>query len=121
MEDAEAAGGQDLEGVGLFRTEFVFLGLPRADRRGAGEDHPQAFRPFGDRRVVVRTLDAGADKPLAFADLDPRRTPPSAGAGSGWLLAERPELFIDPLRGTGDRRDRRTGLICVMAVYVAMV
>ena len=59
--------------------------LPRRRQRPSldwqTETYRQVFEPFGDRCVVVRTLDAGADKPLAFADLGPRATPPSADAG----------------------------------------
>ena len=72
VKDAEEAAALDLEGVGLFRTEFVFLS---ADKAPTVEEQTEIYRkvmaPFGDRRVVVRTLDAGADKPLAFADLGP--------------------------------------------------
>jgi phosphotransferase system enzyme I (PtsI) len=74
----------DLEGVGLFRTEFVFLS---SDKAPTVEEQTEIYRkviaPFGDRRVVVRTLDAGADKPLAFADLGRRRTRPWVDAGCG--------------------------------------
>ncbi|NED97339.1 phosphoenolpyruvate--protein phosphotransferase [Phytoactinopolyspora alkaliphila] len=75
-EDATAAAGQDLEGVGLFRTEFLYL-----DRASAPsvEEQTQSYlavlRPFGERRVVVRTLDAGADKPLPFAPTGDEENP----------------------------------------------
>ena len=80
-QDAEAAGALDLEGVGLFRTEFVFLSAdkaPTVDEQA--EIYRKVFRPFGGRRVVVRTLDAGADKPLAFADLGPGGEPGARSA-----------------------------------------
>ncbi|UYM25867.1 hypothetical protein NQP46_31665 [Streptomyces albus] len=63
-----AAAGADSEGVGLFRTEFLYL--DRASAPGAEEQreaYRQVFEAFAGRRVVVRTLDAGADKPLPFA------------------------------------------------------
>ncbi|NHN57339.1 phosphoenolpyruvate--protein phosphotransferase, partial [Calidifontibacter sp. DB0510] len=76
VEDAVSAGAQDLEGVGLFRTEFVFLSADNAPTvEQQTEIYTQVLQPFGDRRVVVRTLDAGADKPLTFADLGPEENP----------------------------------------------
>ncbi len=76
VEDAEEAGPQDLEGVGLFRTEFVFLSATTAPTLEEQTDiYTKVFAPFGGRRVVVRTLDAGADKPLAFADLGEEENP----------------------------------------------
>ncbi|MFU2342953.1 phosphoenolpyruvate--protein phosphotransferase [Streptomyces albidoflavus] len=63
-----AAARADSEGVGLFRTEFLYL--DRASAPGAEEQreaYRQVFEAFAGRRVVVRTLDAGADKPLPFA------------------------------------------------------
>lgn len=74
--DAAAAAPLDLEGSGLFRTEFLFLDreqAPTVEEQTA--TYTSVLESFGDRRVVVRTLDAGADKPLAFADLGPEENP----------------------------------------------
>ncbi|CEA07075.1 Phosphoenolpyruvate-protein phosphotransferase [Arthrobacter saudimassiliensis] len=65
--DAEKAAAAGAEGVGLLRTEFCFLGR---DTEPSHEEQVQAygsvFAAFPGRKVVVRTLDAGADKPLPF-------------------------------------------------------
>ncbi|MFJ2620005.1 phosphoenolpyruvate--protein phosphotransferase [Glutamicibacter sp. NPDC087344] len=65
--DAQAAASAGAEGVGLLRTEFCFLGR---DTEPTHEEQVQAygavFEAFGGKKVVVRTLDAGADKPLPF-------------------------------------------------------
>ncbi|MGC3992877.1 MAG: phosphoenolpyruvate--protein phosphotransferase [Propionicimonas sp.] len=74
--DAHKAAAQPVEGVGLFRTEFLFLDrdtMPTLEEQTA--TYTEVFTAFGDRRVVVRTLDAGADKPLKFADLGPEENP----------------------------------------------
>ena len=58
----------EAEGVGLFRTEFLYL--DRADAPAVEEQveaYRRVFGPLDGRKIVVRTLDAGADKPLAFA------------------------------------------------------
>ncbi|PBC76893.1 phosphoenolpyruvate--protein phosphotransferase [Streptomyces sp. TLI_235] len=63
-----AAAAADSEGVGLFRTEFLYLDREQAP--GLAEQtaaYRAVFEAFAGRRVTVRTLDAGADKPLPFA------------------------------------------------------
>jgi len=72
----EAAVAAGAEGVGLFRTEFCFL--DRAQAPSVQEQvmaYEQVFAAFGGRRVVVRTLDAGADKPLPFVTADDEPNP----------------------------------------------
>lgn len=67
-EDPERAAAHDCEGVGLLRTEFLFLDRvtePTQEEQYAA--YARLFRAFGDRVVTVRTLDVGSDKPLAFA------------------------------------------------------
>ncbi|MCZ9294405.1 phosphoenolpyruvate--protein phosphotransferase [Corynebacterium meitnerae] len=74
--DVASAAAMDIEGTGLFRTEFLFLDraeAPSVEEQAAA--YTEVLRAFGSRRVVVRTLDAGADKPLAFADLGPEDNP----------------------------------------------
>jgi phosphoenolpyruvate-protein phosphotransferase (PTS system enzyme I) len=76
VDDAHAAAAQAVEGVGLFRTEFLFLDrdtMPTVAEQTA--TYTEVLKAFGERRVVVRTLDAGADKPLKFADLGPEENP----------------------------------------------
>ncbi|WP_306795901.1 putative PEP-binding protein, partial [Cellulomonas sp. GbtcB1] len=61
----------------LLRTEVLFLGrqqAPTVDEQAAAYARvPRALGP--DRKVVVRTLDAGADKPLAFSNLHAEENP----------------------------------------------
>lgn len=76
LEDAERAAAQDVEGVGLFRTEVLFLDRSSAPTlQEQTEAYARVFTAFGDRKVVVRTLDAGADKPLAFVDVAAEENP----------------------------------------------
>ncbi|GAA6525213.1 phosphoenolpyruvate--protein phosphotransferase [Intrasporangium sp. DVR] len=119
VEDAVAAGALDLEGVGLFRTEFVFLSAAKAPTVAEQtEIYRQVLEPFGARRVVVRTLDAGADKPLAFADLGPEENP-ALGRRGLRLSAERPELLDAQLEALAVAA-RETGAdVRVMAPMVA--
>ncbi len=74
---ARAAADGPVEGVGLFRTELCFLN--RHDEPSVAEQtevYAEVLSAFGpDRTVVVRTLDAGSDKPIAFATLEGEDNP----------------------------------------------
>ena len=64
---ARAAAAAGAEGVGLLRTEFCFIDRdtePSVEEQA--DAYGQVFAAFDDHKVVVRTLDAGADKPLPF-------------------------------------------------------
>ncbi len=65
--DAVAAANLNAQGVGLFRTEFCFLerdSEPTVEEQSAA--YKGVFDAFPGKKVVLRTLDAGADKPLPF-------------------------------------------------------
>jgi phosphoenolpyruvate-protein phosphotransferase/dihydroxyacetone kinase phosphotransfer subunit len=89
---------QGAEGVGLLRTEFLFL-----DRQTPpGEDeqlsaYREIARALGGRTLVLRTLDAGADKPLAFLAQAQEDNPFLGRRGLRLSLAE-PELLRTQLR-----------------------
>ncbi|WP_340555967.1 phosphoenolpyruvate--protein phosphotransferase [Streptomyces sp. GSL17-111] len=76
LHELPAAAAADSEGVGLFRTEFLYLDREEAP---TGEEQTAAYRQvfaaFPGRRVVVRTLDAGADKPLPFVTAADEQNP----------------------------------------------
>ncbi|WP_436495415.1 phosphoenolpyruvate--protein phosphotransferase [Actinokineospora sp. HUAS TT18] len=87
----------DIEGVGLFRTEFLFLDRTEAptvaEQRAV---YREVLAPLAGRKVVVRTLDAGADKPVPYACPDPEDNPALGvrGLRTSW---RRPELLRDQL------------------------
>ena len=76
-EGAAKAAGEPVEGVGLFRTELCFLNRKdEPDVEQQAEIYAGVLAPFGaDRAVVVRTLDAGSDKPIAYATLTGEENP----------------------------------------------
>lgn len=120
-DDARKAAAKDLEGCGLFRTEFLFL-----DREAAPslEEQTQTYREvleaFGKRKVVVRTLDAGADKPLAFADLGPEENP-ALGRRGLRLSQVRQDLLDTQLQALAAARQGSEADVWVMAPMVATV
>ncbi|MFI5167691.1 MAG: phosphoenolpyruvate--protein phosphotransferase [Thermoanaerobaculales bacterium] len=68
------AGGA--EGVGLFRTELLFMDRPQAPSEDEqAEVYAEAARLANGRRVIVRTLDVGGDKPIPYLHLPEERNP----------------------------------------------
>jgi phosphoenolpyruvate-protein phosphotransferase len=74
--DLDATVGSGAEGVGLFRTEFLFLErttAPSEDEQA--ELYTQVLSGFSGSKVVIRTLDAGSDKPLPFLNAGDEENP----------------------------------------------
>ncbi|MBE4694149.1 phosphoenolpyruvate--protein phosphotransferase [Brevibacterium casei] len=119
VDDAELAGAEDVEGVGLFRTEFVFLSAVSAPSvEEQTEIYRKVFAPFAGRRVVVRTLDAGADKPLAFADLGPEENP-ALGRRGLRLSQARPDVLTAQLEALAAAAEATGADVRVMAPMVS--
>ena len=121
-ESARKAAAQPIEGVGLFRTELCFLN--RQDEPSAEEQaeiYAQVLEPFdGEQYVVVRTLDAGSDKPVAFATL-PGEENPALGVRGLRLSWANPALLEHQLDGIAEAAKRTGTQTWVMAPMVATV
>ncbi len=96
VEQSLTLGG---EGVGLLRSEFLYLDRNRApspeEQAGTYSAIARALGP--ERNLVVRTLDVGGDKPLAYVPMD-AETNPFLGLRGIRLCLERPELLREQLR-----------------------
>ncbi len=98
LSDARRALEAGAEGVGLLRTEFLFL-----ERSTAPSEEEQVallqpiFEAMGDRPVVVRTLDVGGDKELAYVNLG-HEDNPFLGTRAIRLYRQRPDLIEPQLR-----------------------
>jgi len=118
-DDAHRAAAVDCEGVGLFRTEGLYLGRqtePTVDEQEAA--YREVFGIFGGRRIVVRTLDAGADKPLAFVDMGAEENP-ALGVRGLRVARRHPQLLVGQLTALG-RAAAATGAdVRVMAPMVS--
>ncbi len=122
-ESARHAAEAPVEGVGLFRTELCFLDRrdePSADEQAAiyGEVL-EAFKGEA-RHVVVRTLDAGSDKPIAFATLDDEENP-ALGVRGLRLSVHNPGLLERQLDGIAAAAEASGTETWVMAPMVATV
>jgi phosphotransferase system enzyme I (PtsI) len=109
----------DAEGVGLYRTEFMFLERPDApsveEQRGA---YARVFHAFTGRKVVVRTLDAGADKPLRFVT-QPDEPNPALGLRGLRTSRRFPELLDGQLRAIARAAAGSGADVWVMAPMVS--
>jgi multiphosphoryl transfer protein len=97
VDDAKAAADAHADGAGLVRTEFLFQSRsepPSVDEQEAV--YRAITDAFGGRRVVFRTLDAGADKPLPFLHAE-RETNPYLGVRGIRLALQHPELLRQQL------------------------
>lgn len=121
VEDAVKAAKEDVEGVGLFRTEVLFLESKTAPTVAAQtKAYTEVFQAFGDRKVVVRTLDAGADKPLAFAPSEEEENP--ALGVRGLRMDKRfPQLLDDQLTAIAAAAKATGANAWVMAPMVSTV
>ncbi|MGY1811502.1 phosphoenolpyruvate--protein phosphotransferase [Blastococcus sp. SYSU D00820] len=118
---ARAAVAAHAEGIGLLRTELAFLGRaeePSVEEQAAG--YADVLTACAGRRVVVRTLDAGSDKPLAFAT-PPAEANPALGV-RGLRVARRDPGLLDRQLDAIAAAAGRTGTTpWVMAPMVATV
>ncbi|WP_431804875.1 phosphoenolpyruvate--protein phosphotransferase [Halobacillus andaensis] len=97
-EDVEGVLNNGGEGVGLYRTEFLYMGknqLPTEDEQY--EAYSSVLKQMGDKPVVVRTLDIGGDKELDYLDL-PDEMNPFLGYRAIRLCLERDDIFRVQLR-----------------------
>ena len=88
------------EGVGLFRTEVIFLDPKRVTEPTEEEQfaiYRDVAKAFGGQPVIIRTLDIGGDKEVAYLDL-PREDNPFLGVRGLRLCLEHPDLFRTQLR-----------------------
>src|SRR3954453_3049733 len=120
-ESARAAATGPVEGVGLFRTELCFLN--RVDEPSAEEQaaiYGEVLAPFAGRYVVVRTLDAGSDKPVAFATHEGEENP-APGVRGLRLSFDNPDLLARQLDGIAGAAKETGTETWVMAPMVATV
>jgi phosphoenolpyruvate-protein phosphotransferase/dihydroxyacetone kinase phosphotransfer subunit len=97
-DDAAAAVSAGADGVGLFRTEFLFMGrLSMPDELEQEAAYRRAAEALAGRPLTIRTLDVGADKPLPYLAQPPEANP-FLGVRGIRLGLERPELLGTQLR-----------------------
>ncbi|QNO18171.1 phosphoenolpyruvate--protein phosphotransferase [Caproicibacterium amylolyticum] len=96
--DADSALENGADGIGLFRSEFLFMErdtLP--DEETQFEAYRQVLQKMGSKPVIVRTFDIGADKQVPYLNL-PKEENPALGCRAIRICLDRRELFKTQLR-----------------------
>jgi phosphocarrier protein FPr len=120
LEDAREAVQLGGEGVGLLRSEFLFMSRAEAPTE---DEQYEAYAAIAealgpDRPLIIRTLDVGGDKPLAYVPIPPEANPFLGERGIRVGL-NRPELLRTQLRAI--LRASRHGHVRVMFPMIAML
>ncbi len=109
------------EGVGLFRTEFLFLSSETAPSVAEQrESYTTLLQAFPGKKVVVRALDAGADKPLPFLN-DAEEENPALGLRGLRALLANEEILRDQLSALAEAQEATEADLWVMAPMVSTV
>ena len=118
---AQAGAAAGAEGVGLFRTEFLFLDSAKEPTVAEQEEaYAGVFAAFPDgKKVVVRTLDAGADKPLAFLDQGEEPNP-ALGVRGVRVAFEESGILDRQLQAISRAAERSSSDVWVMAPMIAL-
>ncbi|OLN33883.1 Phosphoenolpyruvate-protein phosphotransferase of PTS system [Desulfosporosinus metallidurans] len=115
-QDMEQALMFGCDGVGLYRTEFLFMGRNNFPTE---EEQFQAYREVaekcGENLCVIRTLDIGGDKPLSYLDID-QESNPFLGWRAIRISLERTDLFVTQLKAI-----LRAGVYGNVALMLPMV
>ncbi|MDR2182211.1 MAG: phosphoenolpyruvate--protein phosphotransferase [Treponema sp.] len=117
VEDIAAVLEGDAEGIGLFRSEFLFLGrnsAPSEDEQF--EAYKAAAEALGGKRVVIRTLDIGADKQASYLGTESEENP-ALGLRAIRLCFQRTGLLTTQLRAL--YRAAAFGRVAVMFPMIA--
>lgn len=120
--EIEGAIDRGADGIGLYRTEFLFLDRdapPEEDEQR--ETYADALDTFPEGRVVVRTLDVGGDKPIPYLDLPGEENPFLGERGIRRSLDPDGELFETQLRALCRAAGSGEGELCVMVPLVAAI
>ena len=119
--DAADAVARGAEGVGLFRTEFLFLSASQAPTVAQQRDaYRELLEAFPGKKVVVRMLDAGADKPLAFLN-DAHEENPALGLRGLRALRASEDILREQLTALAEADAATDADLWVMAPMVATV
>lgn len=116
---AEVAARAGAEGVGLFRTEISVLGVreePTVAEQADG--YAKVLAPFAGRKVVVRTLDAGSDKPLSFLTI-PGEDNPALGIRGFRTAAQSPDVLTRQLEAIAAAEQASGAEVWVMAPMIS--
>jgi phosphotransferase system enzyme I (PtsI) len=119
LEDAITSAASAAKGVGLFRTELLYLSSkeqPSLSEQTAKYTEILAAAPQGP--IVVRTIDAGSDKPVPFLNM-PHEENPALGVRGFRLIKEHRDFIVEQLQAIESARANTQRDVWVMAPMIA--
>jgi phosphotransferase system enzyme I (PtsI) len=120
LEDAVAAATTAAEGVGLFRTELLYLSSnTRPSKEKQVESYTEILKAAPEGPIVVRTIDAGSDKPVPFLQM-PHEENPALGVRGYRLVQDHEDFIVDQLESLEAARVASGREVWVMAPMVAV-
>ncbi len=120
LEDSIAAATTAAEGVGLFRTELLYLqSTTRPSKEKQIASYTEILKAAPEGPIVVRTIDAGSDKPVPFLEM-PKEENPALGVRGFRLVVPHREFIVDQLQSLEQARKDSGREVWVMAPMVAL-
>ena len=119
IRELSAVLSNDAGGIGLFRSEFIYFdrsSLPDEDEQF--EVYRQVLEKMEDKKVIIRTLDVGADKQVAYFGLE-KEDNPAMGLRAIRICLTRPEIFKPQLRAL--MRASVYGRLAIMCPMISSV
>jgi phosphotransferase system enzyme I (PtsI) len=119
LEDSVQAAATAANGVGLFRTELLYLSektMPSAEKQA--RSYAEILKAAPEGPIVVRTIDAGSDKPVPFLDM-PHEENPALGIRGFRLIQDHRQFLIDQLTSLEVARKETGREVWVMAPMIA--
>ena len=118
IEDAKKAIINEAEGIGLFRTELLYLNQVHAPSISEQvKVYAEIFELFQGKKVIIRTLDAGSDKPVPFLNSDKEENP--ALGVRGWrLIREFSSVIKDQIKAISIAQESGKCDVWVMAPMI---
>lgn len=119
VDDIKEAQRNDAEGIGLFRSEFLYLGrkyFPTEEEQFAA--YREAARSMAEKKVIIRTVDLGADKQADYLCLE-KEDNPALGMRGIRVCLKRPDIFKTQLRAL--LRASQGGNLAVMYPMITSV
>lgn len=119
LEDAIAAAASSAAGVGLFRTELLYLSEKyQPTREKQTQSYTNILRAAPEGPIVVRTIDAGSDKPVPFLDM-PQEENPALGIRGFRLIQNHRDFIVDQLASLESARKESGREVWVMAPMIS--
>ena len=116
--DAKKALENGAEGIGLFRTELLYLNQktpPTIDEQV--EIYAEIFRIFTGKKVIIRTIDAGSDKPVPFLN-SLKEENPALGVRGWRLIRQFPQVIHDQIKAIALAQEKTDCDVWVMAPMI---